>query len=87
MDILQKFRPHLTGRSVLRRHPPGRYAEIDLQLFADSAKEVEIFLLNRAFPTPTPHRATIAPKRSWSSKATMRRPTWSSTRRSMSASP
>ncbi|MDQ5917856.1 MAG: hypothetical protein QG660_968 [Pseudomonadota bacterium] len=59
MSILQDFRPYLTG-SVLEG-TAGRYAEIDLQLFADSAKEVEIFLLNRNIPyshaTPRNDRA------------------------------
>jgi len=45
MVITQEFRPYLTG-SVLDG-TAGRYAEIDIQLFADSAKDVEIFLLNR----------------------------------------
>lgn len=59
MQILQDFRPYLTG-SVLDG-TAGRFAEIDLQLFADSAKEVEIFLLNRGIPytheTPRNDRA------------------------------
>lgn len=45
MEIVQKFTPYLTG-SVLDG-TAGRYAEIDIQLFPDSAKDVEIFLLNR----------------------------------------
>lgn len=45
MDILQQFHPYLTG-SVLDGSA-GRYAEIDIQLFVDSAKDVEIFLLNQ----------------------------------------
>lgn len=45
MEIVQQFSPYLTG-SVLDG-TAGRYAEIDIQLFADSAKDVEIFLLNR----------------------------------------
>ena len=45
MGVLQKFTPYLTG-SVLDG-TAGRYAEIDIQLFTDSAKDVEIFLLNR----------------------------------------
>lgn len=45
MAITQQFNPYLTG-SVLDG-TAGRYAEIDIQLFADSAKDVEIFLLNR----------------------------------------
>jgi hypothetical protein len=44
MEALAEFRPYLTG-SVLKGIA-GRYADIDLQLFADSGKEVEIFLLN-----------------------------------------
>lgn len=44
MNLLAPYTPYLTG-SVLDG-TAGRYADIDLQLFADSAKEVEIFLLN-----------------------------------------
>lgn len=59
MAILQDFRPYLTG-SVLEG-TAGEYSEIDLQLFADSAKEVEIFLINRGIPythaTPRNERA------------------------------
>ena len=45
MTIVQRFNPYLTG-SVLDG-TAGRYAEIDIQLFTDSAKDVEIFLLNQ----------------------------------------
>ncbi len=45
MTIVQQFNPYLSG-SVLDGSA-GRYAEIDLQLFTDSAKDVEIFLLNQ----------------------------------------
>jgi hypothetical protein len=45
MRIVQDFNPYLAG-SVLDG-TAGRYAEIDIQLFTDSAKDVEIFLLNR----------------------------------------
>ena len=45
MATLQRFNPYLTG-SVLDGSA-GRYAEIDIQLFTDSAKDVEIFLLNQ----------------------------------------
>ncbi|WP_153110937.1 hypothetical protein [Propionivibrio limicola] len=45
MAILQRFNPYLTG-SVLDG-TAGRYADIDIQLFTDSAKDVEIFLLNQ----------------------------------------
>ena len=45
MSIVQRFNPYLTG-SVLDG-TATRYAEIDIQLFTDSAKDVEIFLLNQ----------------------------------------
>ncbi|MFB0935178.1 MAG: hypothetical protein QMB52_05350 [Propionivibrio sp.] len=59
MAILQAFNPYLTG-SVLDG-TAGRYAEIDIQLFTDSAKDVEIFLLNQKLDyqhsTPRSERA------------------------------
>lgn len=45
LDLLADFRPYLTG-SVLEG-TAGEHSAIDILLFADSAKEVEIFLLNR----------------------------------------
>jgi hypothetical protein len=45
MRRLARFNPHLTG-SVLSG-VAGKYSDIDLQLFADSSKEVEVFLLNQ----------------------------------------
>ena len=45
MEVMQKFNPYLTG-SVLDG-TAGEHSRIDILLFADSAKEVEIFLLNR----------------------------------------
>jgi hypothetical protein len=45
MTRLQAFHPYLVG-SVLDGSA-GRHAEIDIQLFTDSAKDVEIFLLNQ----------------------------------------
>ncbi len=45
MALTERFTPYLTG-SVLDGSA-GRYAEIDIQLYADSAKDVEIFLLNQ----------------------------------------
>ncbi|WP_313954265.1 hypothetical protein [Accumulibacter sp.] len=44
MATVQRFNPYLSG-SVLDG-TAGRHAEIDIQLFTDSAKDVEIFLLN-----------------------------------------
>lgn len=48
MAMMQPFHPYLTG-SVLDG-TAGRYARIDILLYPDSAKEVEIFLLNRGIP-------------------------------------
>jgi len=45
LELLADFRPYLTG-SVLDG-TAGEHSHIDILLFADSAKEVEIFLLNR----------------------------------------
>lgn len=59
MEIVQQFNPYLSG-SVLDG-TAGRYADIDIQLFPDSAKDVEIFLLNRRIDyehnTPRSERA------------------------------
>jgi len=59
MTLTQQFVPYLTG-SVLDG-TAGPYAEIDIQLFTDSAKDVEIFLLNKkidyAHSTPRSDRA------------------------------
>jgi hypothetical protein len=45
MELLQDFDPHLTG-SVLNG-TAGRHSDINLQLFTDSDKELEFFLMNR----------------------------------------
>ena len=45
MCVVQRFNPYLTG-SVLDG-TAGPHSEIDIQLFTDSAKDVEIFLLNQ----------------------------------------
>ena len=45
MQALEQFNPYLTGPVL--KGIAGPYAEIDLQLFPDSTKEVEIFLLER----------------------------------------
>jgi hypothetical protein len=44
MTVVQRFVPYLTG--AVLDGTASRYAEIDIQLFTDSAKDVEIFLLN-----------------------------------------
>ena len=46
MQALERFNPYLTGPVLAGI--AGPYAEIDLQLFPDSAKDVEIFLLDRS---------------------------------------
>jgi hypothetical protein len=51
MRALARFNPYLTGPVL--RGIAGRYAEIDLQLFPESAKEVEIFLLDRGISYDT----------------------------------
>lgn len=59
MEIVRQFNPYLSG-SVLDG-TAGRYADIDVQLFPDSAKDVEIFLLNQRIDykhnTPRSERA------------------------------
>jgi hypothetical protein len=51
MRALERFSPYLTGPVLTGL--AGPYAEIDLQLFPESAKDVELFLLERnlAFET------------------------------------
>lgn len=46
LELLAEFHPYLTG-SVLDG-TAGEHSNIDILLFADSSKEVEIFLLNRS---------------------------------------
>jgi len=48
MQSLAAFRPYLSGPVL--RGTAGRYADIDLQLFTDDNKSVELFLLNRNVP-------------------------------------
>lgn len=51
MRELAQFNPHLTG-SVLSGNA-GKYADINLQLFTDSAKAVELYLIDRGIPYRT----------------------------------
>jgi hypothetical protein len=56
MDMLAEFRPFVTGPVL--NGTAGEHDEVHLQLFADSAKEVEIWLLNRNINieiSETPH--------------------------------
>jgi hypothetical protein len=48
MRELEHFNPYLTG-SVLSGNA-GKYADIDLQLFTDSVKAVELYLIDRGVP-------------------------------------
>jgi hypothetical protein len=45
MRALERFSPYLTGPVL--SGTAGPYAEVDLQLFPESAKDVELFLLER----------------------------------------
>jgi len=58
MRALERFNPYLTGPVLTGL--AGPYAEIELQLFPDSTKEVEIFLLdhNLTFTTQEGRRYT-----------------------------
>lgn len=48
MRLLERFNPHLAG--AVLDGTAGRHAETELHLFADSLKEVELFLLNQQIP-------------------------------------
>jgi hypothetical protein len=45
MELFADFNPHLTG--AVLEGTAGRYAQVEIELFADSSKDVEIFLLSR----------------------------------------
>lgn len=45
MEMLHEFRPYLTG--AVLDGTAGRYAAMELDVYAQSGKDVEIFLLNR----------------------------------------
>ena len=51
MRALERFSPYLTGPVL--KGTAGPYAEIDLQLFPESTKEVELFLLERGIAYST----------------------------------
>lgn len=48
MHLLEEFRPYLSG-GVLDG-TAGRYSEVEIELYPESAKDVEIFLLNQNVP-------------------------------------
>lgn len=51
MQALAQFRPYLTG--AVLKGTAGRYADIELQLFTDEGKAVELYLLNQNIPYET----------------------------------
>ena len=51
MRALERFNPYLTG--AVLKGIAGPYAEIDLQLFPESPKEVELYLLDRGIAYQT----------------------------------
>ena len=60
MRMLDSFRPYLTGGAL--DGTAGRYSELEIEIFPDSTKDVEIFFLNQDFPyahreprRPAPH--------------------------------
>jgi hypothetical protein len=55
MQLFQRFNPHLTG-GVLDGSA-GKFAQTNIHLFADSAKEVEMFLLNQQIPYESSEKA------------------------------
>lgn len=55
MQMLDRFHPHLTG--TVLDGTAGRYAETHIHLFADSLKDVEIFLLNKQVPYDTDQKS------------------------------
>jgi len=67
MQLLERFNPHLTG--AVLDGTAGKYAETHIHLFADSLKEVEIFLLNQQIPYITDEKSyRISERRSMDRK-------------------
>ena len=58
MRELARFNPHLTG-SVLSGNA-GKYADVNLQLFTDNVKAVELYLLERGIPYRAAQRRLYA---------------------------
>lgn len=59
MENMQAFHPYLFG--AVLNGTAGRYSEIDLQLFTDDAKAVEIYLLNRGIPYEVTEQRRLGP--------------------------
>ncbi len=51
MESLAAFNPYLAGPVL--KGTAGRYADIDLQLFSDDQKAIEMFLINEGVPYET----------------------------------
>ncbi|MPS47669.1 hypothetical protein [Methylobacillus sp.] len=67
MQLLARFNPHLTG--AVLDGTAGKYAETHVHLFADSLKEVEMFLLNQQIPYATDEKSyRISDRRSMERK-------------------
>jgi len=58
MRALERFNPYLTG--MVLRGIAGRYAEIELQLFPESTKDIELYLLDRGIPYGATHAKRYA---------------------------
>jgi hypothetical protein len=58
MQLLEPFHPYLCG--AVLKGTAGRYSEIELQLFTDDSKALELFLLNHgiSYDTEDLHRFT-----------------------------
>ena len=53
MQLLAEFNPYLTGRAL--DGTAGRYSAVEIDLFADSSKDVEIALLSHGIAYDTVH--------------------------------
>jgi hypothetical protein len=71
MTLLHDFRPCLTGQVL--DGTAGRHSRIELDLFADSSKDVEIFLLSNQIP----YDAQELPRRGHDGAETRLRLEWS----------
>jgi hypothetical protein len=55
MQIFARFNPYLTG--TVLEGTAGKFGQTEIHLFADSAKEVEIFLLSQQIPFESSEKA------------------------------
>ena len=61
MEMLQQFHPYLTGGAL--DGTAGRYSEVEIDIYPESAKDVEIFFLNQsmAYEHREPRRSMAHP--------------------------